>query len=140
MIEVRLARVVVREGGEQQSIALQERGGERSFPIIIRTQEAREIRRVVTGEATPRPFTHQLTHAVIEGMGGQLLRVDVVDLRDNTFFAELIVGTPDGEEVAIDARPSDALALGLRAGCPLRVAESVLEQARTDSSGPDPQP
>ena len=140
MIRVQLARVVLREESQEQWIHLRERDGERGFAIVIGLNEAAEIRRVLHGEATQRPLTHQLTHAVIEGLGGTLARVDIVDLRDNTFFATLIVTDRDGNEVGIDARPSDALALGLRSGCELRVAESVLEQVRTDlpGAGPDP--
>ena len=142
MIPIRLARVVLREDSPQQWIHLQEVEGERGFPIVIGLGEASEIRRVLHGESTPRPLTHQLACAVLEGLGGELRSVDIVTLRDNTFYATLVVGRSDGSEVRIDARPSDALAIGLRAGAPLRVAESILEQVRLDkgSAGPDPLP
>jgi uncharacterized protein len=141
MIDVRLSRVVLREDSPQQWIYLQEREGERGFPIVIGLGEAAEIRRVLHGQETQRPLTHQLAQGLIESLGGSLRRVDIVDLRDNTFFAELVLQNAGGEEVRVDARPSDALALGLRFGCDLGVAESVLEQVRTDSGpGPDPLP
>ena len=139
MIEVRLSRVVVRDGSDQQWIFLTEKDGERGFPIIIGTSEAHEIQRVLTHRQPQRPLTHQLAHAAIEALGGRLARVDIVDLRDNTFFARVVL-VRDEEEMQLDARPSDALALGLRAGCPIRVAESILESTRTDTSGPDPLP
>jgi bifunctional DNase/RNase len=142
MIAVRLARIVLREDSPQQWIHLQEQEGERGFPIVIGLSEASEIRRVLHGDTTPRPLTHQLAQGLIDGLGATLRGVDIVDLRDNTFYAELVLDGADGEEVRIDARPSDALALGLRSGCTLRVAESVLEQVRLDkgNAGPDPQP
>ncbi len=139
MIEVRLSRVVVRDGSDQQWIFLTEKDGKRGFPIIIGTNEAHEIQRVLTHRQPQRPLTHQLAHAAIEALGARLERVDIVDLRDNTFFARVVL-VRDEEEIQLDARPSDALALGLRAGCPIRVAESILESTRTDTSGPDPLP
>jgi len=136
LVPVRLARVVLRDGAEQQWIYLQEVEGRRGFPIVIGNNEASEIHRVLADETLPRPLTHQLTLAAVEALGSKLVRVDIVDLKNNTFFARLVLaGVQENvREVHIDARPSDALALALRAGAPLRVAESVLEQARTDSA------
>lgn len=135
-VPVRLARVVLRDGADQQWIYLQEVGGKRGFPIVIGSGEAAEIRRVLANEALARPLTHQLALAAIEALGSKLVRVDVVDLRNNTFFARLVLsGLEQGvREVHVDSRPSDAVALALRAGVPLRVAESVLEQVRTDKA------
>lgn len=140
MIGVRLARIVLREDSPQQWIHLQEEEGERGFPIVIGLGEASEIRRILHGESTPRPLTHQLAQSVIDSLGASLSGVDIIDLRDNTFYAELVLTDGAGEEIRLDARPSDALALGLRAGCQLRVAESILEQVRMDQGTPDPDP
>jgi len=133
LLEMQLRRVVIRENSDHQYIYLVEKGGERSFPIVIGTSEAFEIRRVVCGVQTERPLTHQLAHELIESLGGRLVGVDIVDLKNNTFYAKLLVEQSEGEEPKIiDTRPSDAVALALRAGCPLRVAESVLTEARDD--------
>ncbi len=141
MVDVALSRIVIREGSDQQYIFLQEMGGERGFPIVIGTAEACEIRRVVAGLKTPRPLTHQLAYESIRALGTELKHVDIVDLRDNTFFAQLVLHNKEGELIAVvDARPSDAVALALRAECPIRVAQSVLDMVRTDPSGPDPLP
>jgi len=141
MIDVALNRIVIREGTEQQYIFLRERAGSRGFPIVIGTAEACEIRRVVNEIQPERPLTHQLAYESIRALGAELKRVDIVDLRNNTFFAQLVLQDERGERTAIvDARPSDAVALALRAKCPMRVAESVLEAVRTDKSGPDPLP
>jgi bifunctional DNase/RNase len=138
MIDVALSRIVIREGSEQQYIFLQEAGGGRGFPIVIGTVEACEIRRVVAGLQTPRPLTHQLAFETIRALESELKHVDIVDLRENTFFAQLVLHKKEGAMTAVvDARPSDAVALALRANCPIRVAQSVLDMVRTDSSGPD---
>lgn len=137
-IEMHLRRIVIRENSEQQYIYLVEKEGKRSFPIVIGTSEAFEIRRVVCGVQTERPLTHQLAHDLIKGLGGRLSSVNIVDLKNNTFYAKLMV-EQDGqsEAKAIDTRPSDAVALAMRAGCPLRVAESVLAEARDDAEQDD---
>ena len=139
MVDVVLGRIVIRETSDRQYIFLNERGGKRGFPIVIGTNEAAEIQRVVARIECERPLTHQLAHSIVEALGAELKRCDIVDLRQNTFYAQLVLQTRDGGTTAVvDARPSDAIALALRAGCPIRVAESVLEQVRTDESGPDP--
>ncbi|MCH2105519.1 MAG: bifunctional nuclease family protein [Planctomycetes bacterium] len=138
LLEMQLRRVVIRENSDHQYIYLVEKDGERSFPIVIGTTEAFEIRRVVCGVQTERPLTHQLAHELIESLGGRLVGVDIVDLRNNTFYAKLLVEQSEGgEQKVVDTRPSDAVALALRAGCPLRVAESVLAEARDDMSKDD---
>ncbi len=144
LVPLRLVRVVLRERSDQQWIFLAEvspakEGNERGFPIVIGTGEAAEIHRLVSGVTPPRPLTHQLTATVVESLGSRVLGVDIVDLRSNTFYAQLRLAVPgtDGslsQEVSVDARPSDALAIALRSGAPIRVAETVLEQVRSDKA------
>lgn len=148
-IPVRLARVVLREGSDQQWIYVEEESEDppphRGFPIVIGPGEAGEIHRVLTNAATPRPFTHQLAAHLVDVLGGEILGVDIVDIRNNTFYAELRLRAPSGQdegpppEFRVDARPSDALALALRAGAPIRVSELVMDAVRTDSA-PDKLP
>ena len=128
-VEVRmeLARVVISETSDQQVIVLREKDGERSFPIIIGIFEAVSIDRHLKGIEVPRPLTHDLIDNVIKGMGGELERIVVNDLRENTFYAKLHIRR-DGEDLEIDSRPSDAIALAVRAGCPVFVEDSVLEK------------
>ena len=141
LVPLVLGRIVIREGADQQYIFLKERDGQRGFPIVIGTSEAHEIRRVVTGLQTERPLTHQLAYDAIRALGSDLRRVDIVALKNNTFYAQLVLQNKKGDvNAVVDARPSDAVALALRAKCPLRVAEEVLEHVRTDTSGPDPLP
>lgn len=141
MVDVTLSRIMIRDGYPEQYIFLQEVQGKRVFPIVIGSAEASEIRRVVTGHQPERPLTHQLAYQAIQALGADLKRVDIVDLRNNTFFAQIVLQNRNGELTAVvDARPSDAVALALRARCPLRVTEDVLEMVRTDTSGPDALP
>jgi bifunctional DNase/RNase len=141
MIDLVLSRIVLRDVERGQHIFLQERDGKRGFPMVIGRVEAEEIQRVVAQEKSPRPMTHQLAHAIVGALGARIRRADIVDLRDNTFFAQLVLQTPDGSATAVlDARPSDAIALALRSRVPIRIAEFVLEQVRSDKTGPDPLP
>ncbi len=138
LIPMRLSNLVMRDNSNQQWLQLVETDGNRGFPIVIGATEAHEIQRVLTGTESPRPMTHQLTLDSIQALGAQVERVTITTLKHNTFYAELILRSPDGSEHTLDARPSDALALGLRAGAQIQVAESVLEEVRTDQSGQDP--
>jgi bifunctional DNase/RNase len=138
MVEMRLARIIRHDASDRNFIFLVEDSGERSFPIVIGRHEAEEIHRILVHDEPARPLTHQLTYAVIEALGAEIRRCDIVDLRNATFFAQLVLQTPDGDRTAVvDSRPSDAIALALRGGSPIRVAESILEQVRSDDSGPD---
>jgi bifunctional DNase/RNase len=137
MIEIELGRLVLRDHSVSvpQYLHLHEVNGTRSFPIIISYPEAMEIQRIVTRRPTERPMTHQLMHDAITQLGASIARVDIVDVRKNTFYAKLVLQDETGQTLAtLDARPSDSIALALRAKCPLRVAENVLDIVRTDES------
>jgi bifunctional DNase/RNase len=131
LIELLLVRLVHFEGGDRQHIFLREREAPgRSFPIVIGNFEAGEIQRIVAGQDPERPLTHRLLHQAIQAVGARLEAVDIVDLAQGTFYARLSLRPPGGGPPAqVDARPSDAIALALRARCPIRVARHVLEQA-----------
>ena len=135
MIDVTLSRIVVREGEERQFIVLAEVEGGRGFPIVIGNNEAGEIQRVVHGIEPERPLTHQLAYSAIGALGGRIQAIEIVDLKQNTFYARLLLETPQDGTIAVDARPSDAIALALRAKCPIRVSEEVLARA-SDTKGP----
>jgi bifunctional DNase/RNase len=135
MVEVHLARIVIRDGADRQYIYLVEKEGSRGFPIVIGNNEAGEIHRVVHQIEPERPLTHQLAFNAMQALGASLKHVDIVDLRRNTYYAQLVLQGQAGDELAVvDARPSDAIALALRAQCTIRVAESVLQQACDDGS------
>lgn len=103
------------------------------LPIFIGPFEAHAIASVIEKVEFPRPLTHDLLRAVIEEVGYQVERVVVTALRDQTFYASLFLGG-QGRSVEIDARPSDAIALALRAQAPIYVEEEVLEAAAIPAS------
>ena len=127
-MEVRmdLTRIIIREDTDQQIIILTERDGERQFPIMIGTVEGLAIDRRVKGLTAPRPMTHDLMANLIDMLDCELERIVIHDLREHTFFAKLVV-RQNGSLVEIDARPSDAIALGVASDTPIYVEESVLQ-------------
>ena len=133
LVPCAMTRVVLNEDSDRQFIYLSEMSGERSFPIVIGSHEAHEIARVVKGLRHRRPLTHELLHNSLEAAGATLTSVDIVRLERETFFARLRLETEAGESRDVDARPSDAIAVALRARCPLRVSRAVLDAAATDS-------
>lgn len=111
-------------------VILREVAGDRILPIWIGIFEGNAIELQREGVQTPRPMTHDLLKTVIEELGGQVERVVVSALKENTFYATLRVVSPRGL-LSLDARPSDALALALRAGAPIFVEEKVIQSARS---------
>lgn len=116
------------------AVVLKEKGGKRELSIFVGLPEAQAIARELRGETPPRPLTHDLLRSVIEAMGGKVKYVLVDDLRDNTYYAKIVLA--NGRETAVDSRPSDALALALRARAPIYVSQSVLARAAQTSGRP----
>lgn len=130
-IECELAQILIAEQRDAQVIVLREKEGERMVPIEIGIVEAMAINRHVQQIETMRPMTHDLLLSVIEGLDATLERIvvsDLVTLKNGagTFYGLLILNL-HGQEVEVDCRPSDAVALATRTGCPVFVAEHVLE-------------
>ena len=111
-------------------VILHDPDGRRVLPIWVGIFEANAIALQIENVATPRPMTHDLLRNVIGDLDGQVDRVVVSDLKDNTFFAVIHL-TVRGERVAVDARPSDAIALALRTRSPILVEEAVIDNAKT---------
>ena len=109
-------------------VILADEAAKRLMPIYIGPFEANAIAAEMQGQTFPRPMTHDLLRTIIATLGHEVTQVMVTKLEDQTFFAAVILAG-DGGTVEIDARPSDAIALGLRCGAELYVAESVLAQA-----------
>lgn len=120
-----LSRIMVDDAAVRQVIWLREVDGQREFPIEIGDHEALGITHRLNGSPSPRPLTHDLLANTIEALGGTLDRIEITELRDSTFFAQLVV-KQKGEEIVIDSRPSDAIALGIASNVPIFVAEQVL--------------
>jgi uncharacterized protein len=110
-------------------IILRDREGQRVLPIWVGIFEANAIALQMENVATPRPMTHDLLRNVIEDLKGQVTKVLISDLKDNTFYALIYVESA-GDMVAIDARPSDAIALALRTQAPIFVEETVIDNAK----------
>jgi hypothetical protein len=130
-----LSRIIISETNDEQVIVLKEVGGERAFPIVIGIWEAVAIDRNIKGKKTPRPMTHDLLENVIGGLDAKLERVVVTELKDRTFYANLILRR-NGKSVEIDSRPSDAIALAVQMKAPIYVDEKVLEDV-LPAGGPD---
>ena len=125
-VRMDLARIIIRETGDSQIIVLKERDGPRHFPILIGISEAMAIERHVKDVSTPRPLTHDLLARIIESLDGELTRIVISDLKDHTFYATLMIRR-NGEMISVDARPSDAIALGVMNNTPIFVEEEVLK-------------
>jgi hypothetical protein len=126
-IPVELSRIIINEGSDQQVIVLKEHNGSRSFPIVIGIVEIFAIDRRLKGIAAPRPMTHDLIQNIIDAMGGKIQKIVINDLRNHTFYACISIEI-DGRVVDIDARPSDAIAIGVATSAPLYVAEHVFDK------------
>ncbi|HLJ77530.1 MAG TPA: bifunctional nuclease family protein [Acidobacteriaceae bacterium] len=110
-------------------VILKDPNSDTVLPIWVGLYEAQAIQLEVMKATTPRPYTHDLLKNVVMGLNAEVRRVVVSELRGDTFYA-VIWMEQNGEVIAIDARPSDALALALRSDCPIYVAEEVLQAAK----------
>ena len=126
-IRCQLIRIMISETEDSQVIVLKETDGERVFPIVIGFFEAAAIDRRIKGHTLPRPMTHDLLASVIEQMGGRRARNIVTDLKDHTIYASRVVER-NGDEILIDSRPSDAIALAVANDTPIFVEDHVLDQ------------
>ena len=126
-IQMELHKIIISEMQDQQIIILKEVTGERKFPIVIGSGEAYAIDRRLKGKPTPRPLTHDLLANVIDELGGELERIEINNLKEGTFFAQLVI-RHNGSLIEIDSRPSDAIALGIAGNVPIYVAEHVMDE------------
>ena len=129
MVEMIVESVRVSTSGQQRVVVLKEKESERYLLIWVGTPEAGAIALSMQGVAVARPMTHDLLKNMIEAMGGQVRRILVNDLVDNTFYARIIVDV-DGKTMEIDARPSDAIALALRTQSAIFVDETRAGRGR----------
>jgi len=134
-VQMELARILISETQDTHYVELREvdpatPGEPRQFPIVIGYTEAVAIERRLMGEVPPRPQTHELLAEVVDKLGYRLEEVVISDLSDHTFYARLHLRskTDPNDLRDIDARPSDAIALGVATEVPIFVAESVLDE------------
>ncbi|MEZ0228645.1 MAG: bifunctional nuclease family protein [Planctomycetota bacterium] len=127
MVRVELARILVNEKtDDEQQISLREADGTREFSIKIGIFEVSAIERIVKECPSERPLTHDLAVALVENLEGKIVRAVIDDLRDDTYYAKVVLKRGK-EEVAVDARPSDAITLALKVDAPIYVAEKVMK-------------
>jgi len=128
MIEMTIESIRVSLMNYQRVVMLKEKMAERYLPIWIGPAEADAIAVKLQGVNVPRPLTHDLLRTVINTLGATVNSIIVSDLKNDTFFAKVILNV-DGGQMEVDARPSDALALAIRAEVPIYAEEAVLDKA-----------
>ncbi|MCA1584914.1 MAG: bifunctional nuclease family protein [Acidobacteria bacterium] len=138
LIEMTIKGLMVDPVTNMPIIILRDQDGQRVLPIWVGVFEANAIALQIENIQTPRPMTHDLLKNVIQDLRAAVDRIVVSELKENTFFALIHLQTPTGP-VAIDARPSDAIALALRARAPILVEDHVIDQAKTVDFASDKQ-
>ena len=128
MIEMTIDSIRVSLMNYQRVVILKEKMARRYLPIWIGPAEADAIAVKLQGVNVPRPLTHDLLSSVIGSLGATIDSIIVNDLKSDTFYAKIILNI-DGEQIEIDSRPSDALALAVRADVPIYADEAVLDKA-----------
>ncbi len=132
MIEVRVAHLGLDRATNSPVVILQEKDGERVLPIWIGPAEASAIAMHLAGVKFARPLTHDLIRQLIVGLGGDLRRVTITQVKDNTYFAELHIHRDD-HIIQIDARPSDSIAVALRLNAPIFTRDELLERSSIET-------
>ncbi|MEI2689669.1 MAG: bifunctional nuclease family protein [Anaerolineae bacterium] len=128
MVEVTIDSVRVSLMSNHRVVVLKESDGERFLPIWIGPFEADAITIELQGVEVPRPLTHDLLKSVVYLLDAEVTRVVINDLSNDTFYARIILSA-EGEEIQVDSRPSDAIALAVRCSVPLLVADHVMDRA-----------
>lgn len=136
MIETVVESIRVSLVTQHRVVILKEVEGERHLPIWIGSYEAEAIAMELQGVTASRPLPYDLMRTIIDDMGGSVERITVTDLSDDVFYARIIL-RQNGREVEVDSRPSDAIALAVRARVPILVDESVMEKAGVMLSADD---
>jgi uncharacterized protein len=109
--------------------------------VLLKTADGNKFLPIWIGhpEAAARPMTHDLLSDMLEQLGAQIIRITVTELRENTFYAQITV-QQDGTEIEVDSRPSDAIALAIRAEAPIFAADRVIEESAIEFEGEDVDP
>jgi uncharacterized protein len=136
-IEVKIRALMMDPNSGTPIIILKDVQSDTMLPIWVGAYEANAIALEIEKIAPPRPMTHDLLRNLIVEMGIQVERVVVTSLRDNTFFAVIEMQTSDGNRMVLDSRPSDAIALALRADCPIFVDTEVIKASRNTTPTDD---
>jgi bifunctional DNase/RNase len=133
-VEMKITGLMIDPVSNMPIIVLKNGSGDSVLPIWVGIFEANAIAMEMEKVVSPRPMTHDLLKNVIEGLNATIQRVEITDLRDNTFYAVIRLDR-EGASLEIDSRPSDAMALALRAGAPIHVHESVIDKSISSKEG-----
>jgi bifunctional DNase/RNase len=136
-IEVKIRALMMDPNSGTPIVILKDVQSDTMLPIWVGAYEANAIALEIEKIAPPRPMTHDLLRNLIVELGIEVERVVVTSLRDNTFFAVIEMRTSEGNRMVLDSRPSDAIALALRADCPIFVDVEVIKQSRNTTATDD---
>ena len=133
MREVVIKALLVDPSSNSPVVLLKDRHSKRALPIWIGDAEAISIAFGLQSEDFPRPLTHVLMKEILDDLNAHVEKVVIKEVRDNTYFASIYLTDSKGTLLEFDARPSDSLALSLRVGCPIYIADEVFEVAGIES-------
>jgi len=139
-IEVKIRGLMMDPNSGTPIIILKDVNSDTMLPIWVGAYEANAIALEIEKIAPQRPMTHDLLRNLIEEMGARVERVVVTELHDNTFFAVIEMRSSTGDAIMLDSRPSDAIALALRADCPIYVNEEVIRASQNLSGREEEEP
>lgn len=129
MLEMELNKIVIDEKRHDQLIVLKEKNGETVLPIVIGLPEASAIKLKISGFNPPRPLTHDLLHDAIKNLNAKIEKIIIDKLEENTFHAKIVLRSQSGDTKIVDARPSDSIALAVRAHAPIFVEDDVIKKS-----------
>ncbi len=127
-LEMKVSCIVADPFTDMPVVILNEEEGERSLPLWVGFEEASAIAMEIKKTPRPRPLTHDLLKNIITATGYEIAKIEITELRESTFYAQLCI-KKDEEELLVDSRPSDAIAIALRTGCRIMVDEQVIKAA-----------
>jgi bifunctional DNase/RNase len=138
-VEMFVGGLVLDPATQAPIVVLKDESGDITLPIWIGIPEATSIASAIKQVTMARPLTHDLFYDLLLEVGVTVQRVVITELKESTYFAELVLGQGD-RVMVLDSRPSDAIAMALRASAPIYVAQSVLDQAKVAFAGNNPIP
>lgn len=133
-VEVRIRGLMMDPATNMPIVVLKDVSSDAVMPIWVGIFEANAIAIEIEKMSAPRPMTHDLARNLVQHLNGELERIVITEIKDDTFYAVLWL-KQGGEQIAVDARPSDAIALALRSDCPIYVAEHVMASAKLNPNG-----
>ncbi len=136
-VDMRVCSLTVDPFTNMPIVILKDPDGRQSLPIWVGIVEASAIATELEGIKLDRPTTHDLIRTLLTVAGLSVDRIEVHDLQEGTFYATIQIRQQNGECIALDARPSDAIALALRTGAPIRVAQTVIDKVHHDDPAPE---